>query len=231
MSPPSVVPTTAGIGGLVATPPLVEPMRDLLRTIAEALDVREIFPGIAQITSLLLPLDCLDLVVLDPFGNVAFRTRSAHGFPDDPRASFVARADVCVVPDIREIASQDDGGEQRSFVESLAAAGYQSILAVRAKARERVIRLGFFSKHRAAYTHDDVPVARLIADAIAVVVSHQQLAEAQRTRLDARGQAAHLNSRVRLMAETREGQPDRSRDWAVTGVAAGAAKGRSGGPD
>jgi len=45
---------------------------------------------------------------------------------------------------------------------------------------------GILSKRRAAYTLDDVPVARLIADSIAVVVAHEQLAEAERARLDAR---------------------------------------------
>jgi transcriptional regulator with GAF, ATPase, and Fis domain len=182
MSLPSVLPATATISAQVAASPIVEHTQDLLRAIADALDVRDVFPGIAQISARMLQLDCLDLVVHDPFGNVAWRARSARGFPDDQPALFLGRSDVRVVRDLREAASQGGGSEQRAFVEKLAAAGYQSFLCVRARAGERVIRLGFFSKRRKAYSLDDEPVARVIADAIAVVVAHEQLAEAQRAR-------------------------------------------------
>jgi transcriptional regulator with GAF, ATPase, and Fis domain len=183
MSLPSVLATTACIAGDVPVPPItVELTQDLLRTISEALDVREVFPGVAQITCRLLPHDCLDLVVHDPFGNVAVRIRSGHQTPDLPPAPLVGRAEFCVVPDLREVALEEGAREQRAFVDALIAAGYQSGLCIRARARERVISLGFFSKRRAAYALDDVPVARLIADSIAVVVAHEQLAEGRRAR-------------------------------------------------
>jgi transcriptional regulator with GAF, ATPase, and Fis domain len=182
----------------------VELSNELFRTISDALDIRDVFPRIAQTARQLLQFDCLDLMVQDPFGNAMLRTRSAREFPEDQPALIADRGEFCLVRDLREVVSQD---EQRTFVDALAAAGYQSFLRIRAKARERVIRLGFFSRRRAAYTLDDVPVARLIADSIAVVVAHEQLAEAQRARVDARVHADRPDSRVRNLTEASERQP------------------------
>jgi len=179
----------------------VELSNELLRAISDVLDVRDVFPRIAQTASQLLEHDCLDLVVQDRFGNAMLRSRSAQEFPEAPPALLADRGEFCVVRDLQEVASPDSGWEQRTFVDGLAAAGYQSFLCIRARARERVIRLGLFSRRRAAYTLDDVPVARLIADAIAVVVAHEQLAEAQRARVDARVQADGLDSRIRHLTE------------------------------
>jgi two-component system response regulator HydG len=212
MSLPSVLPTTASISAQVAAPSIVEPTQDLLRTISEALDVRDVFPGVALIASRMLQHDCLDLMVHDPFGNVSLRVRSDHEFPDDQPGSFVGRGESCVVQDLREVASHEGGSEQRAFVERLAAAGYHSFLCIRARVRERVIRLGFFSKRRAAYTLDDVPVARLIADSIALVVAHEQLAEAQRAR-DGKALAERRDGRIRYVTES----SDRGDEWPVIG--------------
>jgi transcriptional regulator with GAF, ATPase, and Fis domain len=179
---------------------------ELLRVICDGLDVRDVFPRIARTAGRLLQHDCLDLVVYDPFGNAMLRTRSAEEFPEDQPGLVAGRGEFCVVRDLQEVASHDAGWAPRPFVEGLAAAGYQSFLCIRARARERVIRLGFFSRRREAYVLDDVPVARLIADCIAVVVAHEELAEAQRTRVDARVHADRLDSRIRTLTETSEWQ-------------------------
>jgi transcriptional regulator with GAF, ATPase, and Fis domain len=184
----------------------VELSNELLRTISDVLDVRDVFPRIAQTASRLLEHDCLDLMVQDPFGNAMLRARSSEEFPEDAPALLAGRAEFRLVRDLQEVTSQDAGWDQRTFVEGLAAAGYQSFLCIRAKARERVIRLGFFSKQRAAFTLDDVPVARLIADSIAVVVAHEQLAEAQRTSVEARVHAESVDGRIRALTEMSERQ-------------------------
>ena len=186
---------------------------ELLKTISDVLDVRDVFPRIAQTARQLLQHDCLDLIVQDPFGNAMLRTRSAQEFPEDQPVFLADRGEFCLVRDLQEVtvASEDGGRERRTFIDGLAAAGYQSFLSIRARARERVIRLGFFSKRRAAYTLDDVPVARLIADSIAVVVAHEQLAEAQRARVDVRAHADRLDSRIRHLTEKSDMQPGPSR--------------------
>ena len=172
----------------------VELSNELLRTIADVLDVRDVFPRIAQTARDLLQHDCLELIVHDRFGNVTFRTRSTEDFPEYQPPLLAERGEFCLVRDLQETASHDGGSEQRTIIDGLTAAGYQSFLCIRTRARERVIRLGFFSKRRSAYTHDDVPAARLIADSIGVVVAHEQLAETERARVDAGVHAERLDT-------------------------------------
>src|SRR5580700_8189302 len=121
----------------------VELSNELLRMISDVLDVRDVFPRIAQTASRLLQHDCLDLVVHDPFGNPMLRTRSAEEFPEDQPPLLTGRSEVCLVRELEEVAPQDGGSEQRTFADGLAAAGYQSFLCIRAKAREVGISLGF----------------------------------------------------------------------------------------
>jgi transcriptional regulator with PAS, ATPase and Fis domain len=191
----------------VPATPAVGLSNELLRMISEVLDARDLFPRIAQTARQWLPHDCLDLMVQDPFGNPLLHMRSDQEFPEDQPAFLADRGEFYLVRDLQEAVASDGGLEQRAFVDGLAVAGYQSFVCVRSRARERVIRLGFFSKRRAAYTLDEVPVARLIADTIAVVVAHEQLAEAERARVDARAHADHLDSLRRNMIETSERQP------------------------
>src|SRR6202163_1390244 len=99
----------------------VELSNELLRMISDALDVHDVFPRIAQTASRLLQHDCLDLVVHDPFGNATLRTRSAEEFPEDQPGLDAGRGEFCLVRDLREVASQGGGWEQRTFVDGLAA--------------------------------------------------------------------------------------------------------------
>src|SRR5580700_8369778 len=95
----------------------VELSNELLRMISDVLDVRDVFPRIAQTASRLLQHDCLDLVVCDPFGNAMLRTRSAEDFPED-RPEFVGgRGEFCLVRDLHEVASQDGGWESSTSVD------------------------------------------------------------------------------------------------------------------
>src|SRR6266849_4426846 len=71
----------------------VELSNELLGMISDVLDVRDVFPRIAQTARRLLEHDCLDLVVHDPFGNAVVRTRSAQEFPDAPPALLADRGE------------------------------------------------------------------------------------------------------------------------------------------
>src|ERR1700730_16941899 len=106
----------------------VELSNELLRMVSDVLDVRDVFPRIAQTAGRLLQHDCLDLVVSDPFGNAMLHTRSAEEFPQGQPGLVTGRGECCVVRDLQEVASQDTGWAPRPFVEGLAAAGYQSFL-------------------------------------------------------------------------------------------------------
>ena len=83
-------------------------------------------------------------------------------------------------------------------------AGYRSNLAVRVPAREQQIGLAFWSKRPAAFTPRDLPVARRIADHVALSISHEQLVEAGRQAAEARARAEQLEARVQMLAEELE---------------------------
>jgi hypothetical protein len=66
------------------------------------------------------------------------------------------------------------------------------MLSVRAVAQHQIMQLGFFSKQIDAYTPNDVPAARHVADYIALSVAHEQLAAAERDRAEARGRSERI---------------------------------------
>jgi two-component system NtrC family response regulator len=78
------------------------------------------------------------------------------------------------------------------------------MLVVNTSARGQVMGLEFWSKRPYAFSVEDVPVARRIADHVALAVSHEQLAEAARQVAEARARAERLEARVRSLAQELE---------------------------
>jgi transcriptional regulator with GAF, ATPase, and Fis domain len=83
----------------------------------------------------------------------------------------------------------------------IVAAGYRSLLSVGLSAREQQVGLTFWSKRVAAFSLDQVPVARRIAEHVALAVSHQQLAEAASRAAEAQARAERLEARVRSLSQ------------------------------
>src|SRR5437764_10518981 len=102
--------------------------------------------------------------------------------------------------------------------ERIVAAGFRSLLVGLTRARHQDMGLAFWSKHTSAFSRDDVPVARRIADHVALAVSHEQLAEAARQVADAQARAERLEARVQSLARELESRPEvrvvgRSAEW------------------
>jgi transcriptional regulator with PAS, ATPase and Fis domain len=91
--------------------------------------------------------------------------------------------------------------EPPDFWNGIRADGYRAMLLVGVKAREQQLGLLFWSKQPCAFQKRDVPVARRIADHVALAVSHEQLAEAARQIAEARARADRLEARVKALAE------------------------------
>jgi transcriptional regulator with PAS, ATPase and Fis domain len=91
--------------------------------------------------------------------------------------------------------------EPPDFWNGIRADGYRAMLLVGVKAREQQLGLLFWSKQPRAFQKCDVPVARRIADHVALAVSHEQLAEAARQIAEARARADRLEARVKSLAE------------------------------
>jgi len=60
---------------------------------------------------------------------------------------------------------------------------------------------GFFSRQTSAYTPNDVPAARHVADYVAVSVAHEQLVAAERDRAEVRRRSERLAGRVRALVD------------------------------
>jgi transcriptional regulator with GAF, ATPase, and Fis domain len=183
---------------------------ELLRTIAEVLDIRGVFPRVSEIVKHVLQHDALELVLCDRGGLVTLEARSTDDLaglrgcaPKDNEAFYI-------VSDLQRPSERLVGGEA-DVIGDLVAAGYRSLLGIRSVARHQVMRLGFFSKHPDSYSAADVPTAQHIADYVAVAVAHEQLAAAERDRAEARGRTGRLEARVRALTDKGDAVLGRSR--------------------
>jgi transcriptional regulator with GAF, ATPase, and Fis domain len=180
----------------------IESSVELLRTISGVLDIRTVFPQVSGIAQKVLPHDLLTMMFHDRGGQILIEVTSSDEFPeltrliksDDstPKDGFIIIDDftTATLPIV----------EPADIRERIVAAGYRSFLAVLTRAREQEMGLGFWSKRLGAFGTEDVPVARRIADHVALAVSHQQLADAAQQVAEAQARAERLEVRAKSLA-------------------------------
>ena len=183
---------------------------ELLRTIAQVLDIRSVFPRVSEIVKPVLAHDALALVFSDRAGRVTLEARSTEDLPAHACWTSADDERFSIVSDLRRSRSRLAARES-NVVAALVAAGYCSALSVRSDARSQVMRLAFLSKHPDAYSPHDVATAQHIADYVAVAVAHEQLAAAERDRAEARGRSQRVDERVKALAEKGEALPAHGR--------------------
>jgi len=180
----------------------LESSLELLRTISELLDIRGVFPRVSEIVTRVIPHDHLQLVFRDQAGHVVLEARSNEAFPDYRRATVTTvlgrEEGFSIVGDLTKEPSPV--AEPADLYDRIIAAGFRSVLSVHASAREQQMTLVFSSKRANAFSRDELPVARLVADYIALAVSHEQLAEAERRMAEARAREERLEARVKSLA-------------------------------
>jgi two-component system response regulator FlrC len=191
----------------------IESSVELLRAMSSVLDIRTVFPKISEIANKVLPHDRLTMMFQNRGGEILVEAASTDEFPElnrlvkasdaSPDEGFViiddfttATLPIVEPPDLRE---------------RVVAAGYRSFLVVLTRARQQDMGLGFWSKRPGAFARSDVPVARRIADHVALAVSHEQLAEAASQVAEARARAERLESRVLSLAEELESKTGHGR--------------------
>jgi transcriptional regulator with PAS, ATPase and Fis domain len=188
----------------VGSPFLVDPSAALLRTIAEVLDIRRVFPRVSEIVQPVLPHDALELVFHDRDGRVTLEAASSHEMPGYAGCAGPEDDAFCIVSDLRWTRRRQTSGDSPDTIDALVVAGYRSVLSVRSTAQNQVMRLVFFSKQTNAYTAADVPTAQHIADCVALAVAHEQLAAVERDRAEVRGRTERTDARVRALVEKGE---------------------------
>jgi two-component system response regulator AtoC len=202
----------------------------LLRTLAESLDVREIFARISAEACRIVPHDFLILGLLSENRQRA-RLLALSGdlsegaeemtVPDQLR--LVSETDGYVLNDVRmQTGSRAitgglriDGKEPLQLIEVeqpllhelVSVRGFRSFLNVRVRLRGGELGgLFFCSTAPDAYAPGDVDRARLIAHCVALALSHQRLAEEEQRCAEARAHAALLETRVQRLTEELEAQ-------------------------
>jgi transcriptional regulator with PAS, ATPase and Fis domain len=184
----------------------LETSEQLLQALANVLDIRLVFPQISEITRKVLPHDRLTMTFLDGQGSCVMQAASNDIGPLAVRASGVDTTHLTdgafhIVDDLTTHVKPGVTYDPPDHHERLIAAGYRSVLSVCLSAREQRFFLKFWSRQLAAFRADQVPIARRIAEHVALAVSHEQLAEAARLAADAQARAELLEARVRSLSE------------------------------
>ena len=190
----------------------IESSVELLRTIAGVLDIRTVFPQVSEIANKVLPHDLLTMMFNDR-GQVLIEVASSDGLPQaarlvktqDPRPNdgFI------IIDDFTSAALPIV--EPADLRERIVSAGYRSLLVAQTRARDQEMGLGFWSKRPHAFGTEDLPVARRIADHVALAVSHEQLADAARQVAEAHARAERLESRVQSLVQELESRTGHAR--------------------
>ena len=197
----------------------------LLQTVAETLDIRQIFPQLSETTRGALPHDILALTAWAEDG-LSFRVYAMAG-ADVPDESFwgptllppVERTlldrKAYIIHDVNsEVAAETIRGRLLRMV------GARSALRVAIPLGSSVFgSLFFLAREPGRFSEDDVDFGRRVADHLALALSHQHLAEAERRDAAARETAARLEAQVATLTrelEARSGQRrvvGHSRQW------------------
>jgi transcriptional regulator with PAS, ATPase and Fis domain len=181
----------------------IESSVDLLRTIADVLDIRTVFPQVSAIANRVLPHDLLTMMFDDGAGRILIEAASTSEFEglnqfvkadaSEPEEGFLiiedfttAKLPVVDPADLRD---------------RIVVAGFRSLLVVLTRAGRQRMGLAFWSKRPHAYTRDDVPIGRRIADHVALAVSHEQLAAVAAQVAEAQARAERLEARVQSLTE------------------------------
>jgi transcriptional regulator with GAF, ATPase, and Fis domain len=180
----------------------------LLHTVAESLDIRQVFPQMSDVIRDALPHDVLALTSWAEDG-LSFRVYAMAGaeVPDEafwaptlltPNDRVLLHRNSYVIHDVNsEIAAETVRGRLLRTV------GARSALRVAIPLGSDVFgSLFFLAREPGRFSDEDVDFARRVADHLALALSHQRLAEAARRDAAARETAARLEAQVATL--TRE---------------------------
>jgi transcriptional regulator with GAF, ATPase, and Fis domain len=178
----------------------------LLPTLAQALDVREVFNQVSTVVKPLLAHDRLMLASLSADRlTVTIDALSGEPAPDLSRTS--AASQHCSGPAALEpeVVADLEAESDAVRCERARILGVRSMLRIpMAMPDDRVGALLFLSNAPGVYSEEDVVVGRRITDYVSLALSHQRLADEARLASEARDRAERLEARVDELREQLE---------------------------
>jgi len=183
----------------------LERVEAILVTLAESLDVTEIFEQLSERVKPILPHDLMSLTELDTKAKT-IRVSAVTGEADIPvpietyrltDEELAKRIDFEIFDDI-PAQMRPDSDRQRLIIST----GMRSWLRVPLLLSGEVKgSLSLFHRQPARYGWEDAEVARRLADRVALVLSHRRLAEEARLAAETRQRAEQLEARVEALAQ------------------------------
>jgi transcriptional regulator with GAF, ATPase, and Fis domain len=199
----------------------------LLPTLAQALDVREVFQQLSALANEVIPHDILELGVISEDGTRArvYASSDLEGpipvpefqLPEVVRSSLPSdffildQIEIDVgASRIRALFSTNESPEGRPVELALPMERIRKQIQTGTRCHMRVpIRIKgemvgallFFSHNPGQYRPEDADVARRIADHVALAFAHERLAAEQQRAAEARERAARLEARIEALTE------------------------------
>jgi GAF domain-containing protein len=165
----------------------------LLSTLTSVLDVRQVVDRVSEIAQTVLPHDAMSIPLVIE-GAARLRVYANSGLGDVPTPYETAIADPSRLTRPWEFQLYDDLLEEApAAFERPIAAGMRSALLVPIKMGGELIgAVNFYSRAVARFTEEEAPIARRVADHIALSLSHQRLAEEAREHEELQARTANL---------------------------------------
>ncbi len=182
-----------------------EALEALLPTLSKALDIRDVFDQLSDAIGEILPHDRLALGLFsEDRKTVRVHAYTGERVPDLPETISVdgdpatdADWTFFLVRDLRQ-----EPGCCGGKYETMKQDGMRSLLRVPVRLNGEIVGgLNFLSRTVGQYREEDADIARRIADQVALVLSHEKLAEEARLAAAAREEAQRLESRLAALSE------------------------------
>jgi len=183
-----------------------EALEALLPTLSKALDIREVFDQLSAAVGPILPHDRMALgLYTEDRKNVRIHAYSGDRIPDMPETICVEEPQTREATDWSFFLVRDLRLEPQCCgpkYETMKDDGLRSLLRVPVRLEGEVVGgLNFLSRQVGRYREEDAEIARRIADQVALVLSHEKLAEEARLAAAAREEAQRLEGRLAALTE------------------------------
>jgi transcriptional regulator with GAF, ATPase, and Fis domain len=171
----------------------LETLDELLATLTDVLDVRQVFDRVSAISDRVLPHDALSIAEVVEDG-VKVRIHASHGLGDLPEPLDIPTPEPWMHDEPWEFRLIDDVQEHPEYARGPGwAAGMRSMMFLAIRLEGKLFGgLNFYSKTPGRYTKDDVLIGRRITDHVALALSHRRLAEQAQRNEELRARQTNL---------------------------------------